>query len=435
MKQLFTKKFTWIFTLAIAALALVPFAAFADNVVNDVTTTYPSGISLIGGDPTSTASVGFKVVGTGGDSEAGCNIDAGESLTIHINTPSGVSASPDSLTFGTASADGCGIFKFTTLSAAAAGTSGNVTVSITSNSTGSAASAYSLSPATFPLTVTTPPPSDTTAPVIAAHDDVTAEATSPDGAAVSYTNPSTSDAVDGDGVATCSPASGSQFALGNTTVTCNATDVAGNAATPITFVVSVVDTTPPALTVPADIVAAATSASGAVVSYSVLANDAVDATPSITCSPVSGSTFAPGSTTVSCTASDATGNTSAAMTFKVTVNFSRSGFYQPIDMNGIVNNAKRGSVVPVKFEIFGANGVEMTDTAVVRSITYKGSNVCTTSSSDDIETYAASTAALRYDLTGGQFIQNWKAPSTAGCYALTMTTTDGQSLTAIFNVR
>ena len=89
------------------------------------------------------------------------------------------------------------------------------------------------SPASYTWTV------DTTAPVIAPYFDVTEEATSASGAVVSYTSPATSDAVDGAGVASCSPASGSTFALGNTTVTCNATDAHGNAATPTTFVVKV----------------------------------------------------------------------------------------------------------------------------------------------------------------------------------------------------
>jgi hypothetical protein len=71
---------------------------------------------------------------------------------------------------------------------------------------------------------------DTTAPVIAPHDDVSATATSSNGANVSYTSPETTDAVDGPGTANCTPGSGSQFALGSTTVTCSATDAAGNQA-------------------------------------------------------------------------------------------------------------------------------------------------------------------------------------------------------------
>jgi hypothetical protein len=89
---------------------------------------------------------------------------------------------------------------------------------------------------------------DTTPPTIDPHGDETAEATGPSGAAVTYTSPATHDLVDGDGVASCLPASGSTFALGDTTVTCNATDAHGNAATPTTFKVTVVDTTPPTIT-------------------------------------------------------------------------------------------------------------------------------------------------------------------------------------------
>ena len=76
---------------------------------------------------------------------------------------------------------------------------------------------------TFDVTVR-----DTTAPAIDSHAAVTEEATGPDGANVSYTSPATSDAADGKGTANCTPASGTKFALGSTTVTCNATDNAGN---------------------------------------------------------------------------------------------------------------------------------------------------------------------------------------------------------------
>ncbi|OGG65717.1 hypothetical protein A3D71_00890 [Candidatus Kaiserbacteria bacterium RIFCSPHIGHO2_02_FULL_55_20] len=81
-------------------------------------------------------------------------------------------------------------------------------------------------------------PPDTTAPVIAAHEDVTAEATSASGAVVSYTSP----AADDGSAVTCLPASGGTFAVGATMVTCNASDGAGNAATASPFTVRVADT-------------------------------------------------------------------------------------------------------------------------------------------------------------------------------------------------
>ena len=78
------------------------------------------------------------------------------------------------------------------------------------------------------------------------------------------------------------------------------------------------DVTPPVLTVPADLTVNATSPSGAVVSYVVTATDAVDPSPTVSCAPVSGSSFSIGTTVVMCTATDASGNSSYA-SFNVTV--------------------------------------------------------------------------------------------------------------------
>ncbi len=93
---------------------------------------------------------------------------------------------------------------------------------------------------------------DTTAPVIVAHADVSAEATSPAGAIVSYDLPVVTDNISVGLTASCTPASGSTFALGSTEVTCNVTDDAGNAATSTKFDVNVSDTTPPVITLDGD---------------------------------------------------------------------------------------------------------------------------------------------------------------------------------------
>jgi probable HAF family extracellular repeat protein len=82
--------------------------------------------------------------------------------------------------------------------------------------------------------------------------------------------------------------------------------------------IAVVDSTPPVLVVPANIAVDATSPSGAVVSYVATATDAVDPHPVVNCVPASGSTFAAGTTAVTCTATDASGN-SATASFSVTV--------------------------------------------------------------------------------------------------------------------
>ncbi|HKY54665.1 MAG TPA: HYR domain-containing protein [Anaerolineales bacterium] len=161
---------------------------------------------------------------------------------------------------------------------------------------------------------------DRTAPIIDAHLDITEEATSSLGATVTYISPATSDAVDGPGVASCSPSSGENFALGDTTVTCTAIDTHGNAATPTTFVIHVVDTTAPVIDPHGDVTAEATSAAGANVSYSnPVTSDIVDGTGEATCSPASGDLFPLGDTLVTCNATDQHGNTAIPTSFMVHV--------------------------------------------------------------------------------------------------------------------
>jgi hypothetical protein len=149
---------------------------------------------------------------------------------------------------------------------------------------------------------------DSPGPVVTVPANVAVEATSASGAAVTFA----ASAVDGTGAPldpTCTPASGSTFSLGPTTVTCTATDASGMRGS-ANFIVTVVDTTPPSFTsTPPDVTAEATGPSGATVSFTTpSATDAVDPSPSVTCDQASGSVFKLGQTTVTCTASDAAGN-------------------------------------------------------------------------------------------------------------------------------
>jgi hypothetical protein len=72
------------------------------------------------------------------------------------------------------------------------------------------------------------------------------------------------------------------------------------------------DTTPPVVTVPVGPAVDATSPAGAKVTYATSAHDEVDPSPALTCSPASGATFAIGTTTVTCTATDDAGNRGSA---------------------------------------------------------------------------------------------------------------------------
>ncbi len=73
-------------------------------------------------------------------------------------------------------------------------------------------------------------PSDTAPPTITIPFAVTANATSPTGAIVTYVVTVTDD-VDPNPIVACAPPSGSTFPIGATTVNCTATDAAGNQAT------------------------------------------------------------------------------------------------------------------------------------------------------------------------------------------------------------
>jgi HYR domain-containing protein len=78
------------------------------------------------------------------------------------------------------------------------------------------------------------------------------------------------------------------------------------------------DTTPPTLSVPSNTVLNATSPAGAIFSFTATATDSLDPNPVIACTPPTGSTFPIGTTVVSCSATDASGNSSTA-SFQVTV--------------------------------------------------------------------------------------------------------------------
>jgi len=116
----------------------------------------------------------------------------------------------------------------------------------------------------------------------------------------------------------CSPPSGSTFPVGTTTVTCTAIDAAGN-TDDCTFTVTVEDNEDPVAQCPPDItVNNDPGQCDAIVTFTATVTDNCPAA-TISCSPPSGFIFPVGTTTVTCTATDASGNTSVCA-FTVTVN-------------------------------------------------------------------------------------------------------------------
>ncbi|MBL4828126.1 MAG: HYR domain-containing protein [Spongiibacteraceae bacterium] len=157
---------------------------------------------------------------------------------------------------------------------------------------------------------------DNTSPILDIPAYLTQEATSANGASVSY-SAIASDLSDGTIDILCSPASGSNFKLGITTVNCQASDSDGN-TTSDSFEITIIDTTSPLLTLPNDLVNEASSSLGASVSFNAQASDKVDGASSVSCNPASGTTFPLGESSIKCTAWDKQGNTTIGL-FNVTV--------------------------------------------------------------------------------------------------------------------
>jgi hypothetical protein len=254
---------------------------------------------------------------------------------------------------------------------------------------------------------------DTTAPALTVPSNtVVVEATSAAGATANFASQvSATDAVDANPQVTCTPASGTNFSLGTTQVSCKAKDAAGNESAAKTFDVKVQDTTAPTLGSPTDVSEIATSSSGAVVNYTKpSATDAVDPNPTVTCLPAPGTTFPVGSTTVSCTAKDAAGNISAAKTFKVSVSYGWSGFLQPINTPTNMPTAykqslfKIGSTVPVKFQLTGASAGITDGNFYLKYIrTGNGDGI----GESEVVATATGNTGTQFRYSEGQYIYNW----------------------------
>jgi len=89
---------------------------------------------------------------------------------------------------------------------------------------------------------------DKTAPSLAIPSNITAEAAGPFGAVVSYSGVFATDNLTATVMPVCTPASGGTFALGTNTVSCSATDEAGNVSS-AAFNITVQDTTAPIVSI------------------------------------------------------------------------------------------------------------------------------------------------------------------------------------------
>lgn len=169
---------------------------------------------------------------------------------------------------------------------------------------------------------------------------------------------------------------------------------------------------------------------------------ATDAVSGLASCAVTGVRSTVGTHTVTATATDVAGNRSTTSATYTVLPWETKGFYAPVDMTPasstgpLYNTVKGGSTVPMKFELF-AGSTELSSTSSVESFTAAKVSCVSGAGEDAIEQLASTGGtSLRYDATGGQFIQNWKVPAGAGvCYRTTLTATDGSVIRAFFKVK
>ncbi len=172
-------------------------------------------------------------------------------------------------------------------------------------------------------------------------------------------------------------------------------------------------------------------------SFTATATDIVAGTAPVTCTPPSGTTFAPGAHTVSCVATDGHANTVSG-SFTVSVVFDiTGGFLQPVNPNAL-NTVKGGSTVPLKFQVRTASGGYITSLSIISSFVLTQVQCGSLSTViDEVDFTTTGGTTLKYDTPSNQYHQNWQTPKKPGtCYRVDVVFTGGlQRLSASFQLK
>lgn len=291
----------------------------SDNcVVTSFTSTHASGVEFNLG----TTTVTYTATDAAGNSST-CSFN----VTVTDNTAPVITGCPASINLfvtanckavatwtAPAASDNCSVSSFT--STHTSGMEFNLgTTPVTYTATDAAGNSSICS---FNVTVT-----DNTAPAITGCPaNINLFAATNCKAVATWTAPTTSDNCSVSSF-TSTHTSGSEFNLGTTTITYVATDAAGNSST-CSFVVTVADNTPPAITsCPEDISVSAGANCKAIVTWSAPTASDNCSISSFTSSHPSGFEFEIGTTSVTYTVQDNAGNISSC-TFNVTVTKSQT---------------------------------------------------------------------------------------------------------------
>jgi hypothetical protein len=116
--------------------------------------------------------------------------------------------------------------------------------------------------------------------------------------------------------------------------------------------------------------------------------------------------------------------------------YTTNGFFRPVDMNGVLNKAKAGQTIPLKFDIIDGNLDAVADRTDLVGITVRSINCSQIGSEADvIEEYSQSASGLRWDAAAQQYVFNFATQkSWAGqCRTVTLYLDGDEAAIAYFN--
>ena len=225
------------------------------------------------------------------------------------------------------------------------------------------------------------------------------------------------------------------YPLGTTNVTLTAT--AGSLSDSCTATVTVEDQQVPTITCPDNQTVTSTSSSGAVVNFTTSATDNCP-TLMTSCMPASGTMFAPGTTAVTCTATDGTGmQGSCGFTVEVQAQagYTFTGFFSPVANPPAFNRSTGGKTIPMSFSLGGNYGLNV---LAAGSPTSQAIDCRSGVPVPNTEERTGSTSGLTYNATNNQYTYTWKTNKgwwSGVCRQFKLVLNDGTSHTANFQFK